>query len=306
MKCLKTLPSIPSCAAISWADQRGRAAVVMFPRVCDPQNLRVIEAKLLERQCDELYQSLGMLAIFHPSLPTGRYSLNLGRQLDRAVAMRLISVAGQEAEAAEAAAGGGAAGPGAGWERAGAAGAGAAGAGPVGAVAAGAGAAGAWVGATGGAAAGPRAAGEAAAAGMGVALLGAAGAAVAGLGAAGPGAAGAGVTKTAGWRAAAAGAAGGAIRGGDHGEQMVKRYGRCWRNVTVDGAPFKVPANIFQVDLPAEVGGPVHVGPVLTALAFRNIRRLLKPKHGFNPVSNVAYNYNLRHLGVCIRGPFSN
>jgi Leucine-rich repeat (LRR) protein len=34
--------------SLSWADMRVAAAVLMFPRVCDPQNLQVIEEKLLE------------------------------------------------------------------------------------------------------------------------------------------------------------------------------------------------------------------------------------------------------------------
>ena len=36
--------------SLSWDDMRVDAAVLMFPRVCDPENLHVIEGKLLDRQ----------------------------------------------------------------------------------------------------------------------------------------------------------------------------------------------------------------------------------------------------------------
>jgi hypothetical protein len=52
------------------------------------------------------------------------------------------------------------------------------------------------------------------------------------------------------------------------GVEMAKRYGGCWRNVTLAGQPFAVPPNIFEVELPPEG---------VLELDFRSYR--VPPKH---------------------------
>lgn len=84
--------------AVEWSSSRVRLVLTTFSSIIDPSNTDVLEQGMLAQEWDACLDSLGNLASFTPANPTGRYSLNLSRQLDHAVLTRLKVMYINEAE----------------------------------------------------------------------------------------------------------------------------------------------------------------------------------------------------------------
>jgi len=77
---------------MSHSAERIKAAVMLFGRVTDQDAFSTVLASFGAREREDVEEQLGALATFHPDNPTGQYTLNLSRALDRIVARRLIEL----------------------------------------------------------------------------------------------------------------------------------------------------------------------------------------------------------------------
>jgi len=71
---------------ISWEAEKMEAAMTLFGRISDPENIDDLLHGLNKDQQRALFKRLGALAVFHPNNPTGTYDLNLSMQVDSAIA----------------------------------------------------------------------------------------------------------------------------------------------------------------------------------------------------------------------------
>jgi len=84
------------CQDFHFSGDRINACQVLFGRIVDPQRLFLVEDVFYPHQWDEVVSRLGALAAFHPRNASGRYTLNLARQLDYSIAVRLRQLAFEE------------------------------------------------------------------------------------------------------------------------------------------------------------------------------------------------------------------
>mmetsp|Transcript_23368 Transcript_23368/g.73126 ORF Transcript_23368/g.73126 Transcript_23368/m.73126 type:complete len:804 (+) Transcript_23368:483-2894(+) len=79
-----------------WEAGRREAAVIIFGRVLDTQNISILTEPLSADETKALYLTLGIHTFFHSHNPSGSYSLLLSKQVDRLVASRLLEAATKE------------------------------------------------------------------------------------------------------------------------------------------------------------------------------------------------------------------
>ncbi|KAK3288809.1 hypothetical protein CYMTET_3730 [Cymbomonas tetramitiformis] len=79
-----------------WPGERLEAAMTLYGRITDPHNIHRVEACLTANTREKFAEALGHLRAFHPSNPTGQYSLNLSRKVDYCIAAQLLSYYAQE------------------------------------------------------------------------------------------------------------------------------------------------------------------------------------------------------------------
>ncbi|XRA98373.1 NACHT domain-containing protein [Pycnococcus provasolii] len=80
-------------ASFNWPGMmRLEAAMTLFGRVIDPHRIDIMQEPMSPQERDTFNQRLGILAMFSPLNPTGRYALNLGRQVDVAIAKRCLHI----------------------------------------------------------------------------------------------------------------------------------------------------------------------------------------------------------------------
>ncbi|GMH42894.1 hypothetical protein BSKO_10813 [Bryopsis sp. KO-2023] len=68
-----------------------RTRISIFSRLVDPEMFHVVIEDLHLACRDEIYSGLGILSLFHPENPTGRYKLILGHQAHYMIASRLLT-----------------------------------------------------------------------------------------------------------------------------------------------------------------------------------------------------------------------
>eukprot|EP00803_Ostreobium_quekettii_P009978 evm.model.scf_576.2 EVM.evm.TU.scf_576.2 scf_576:1044-7501(+) len=79
-----------------WRSERIEAAAFLMGRVVDPKNVSVMTSAFSHSDLRQFFSMLGILAFFKPENPTGRYKLQLSRQVDRVVAARLLEAGAKE------------------------------------------------------------------------------------------------------------------------------------------------------------------------------------------------------------------
>ncbi|GMH42451.1 hypothetical protein BSKO_10370 [Bryopsis sp. KO-2023] len=78
--------------SFEWRPERIEAAVMLFGRVIDPQNMSSMMEGFSEAELRRVYSMLGILVFFSPDNPTGRYTLDLSRQIHRVILARLLQL----------------------------------------------------------------------------------------------------------------------------------------------------------------------------------------------------------------------
>eukprot|EP00899_Mesostigma_viride_P004543 jgi/Mesvir1/1408/Mv14409-RA.1 len=73
-----------------WSSEKLEAAGSMFARVVDPQRIESMTAGFKPAEAEEFFSRLGVLALYQPRNPTGRYCLNLSSQVHYTIACRLF------------------------------------------------------------------------------------------------------------------------------------------------------------------------------------------------------------------------
>mmetsp|Transcript_21235 Transcript_21235/g.59033 ORF Transcript_21235/g.59033 Transcript_21235/m.59033 type:complete len:715 (-) Transcript_21235:33-2177(-) len=92
----KVLQGVRILHCFTWSRERVEACIVLFGRVVDTENMHILTATLKKGEQRELFDVLGMAAYLRSENPTGRYNLNLSREVDRVVASRLLMQAQKE------------------------------------------------------------------------------------------------------------------------------------------------------------------------------------------------------------------
>eukprot|EP00232_Nephroselmis_pyriformis_P019613 CAMPEP_0182883292 /NCGR_PEP_ID=MMETSP0034_2-20130328/18294_1 /TAXON_ID=156128 /ORGANISM="Nephroselmis pyriformis, Strain CCMP717" /LENGTH=955 /DNA_ID=CAMNT_0025016429 /DNA_START=233 /DNA_END=3096 /DNA_ORIENTATION=+ len=82
--------------SFSWPAGREHAVMLIFGKLCDPHNVQRLWAHLPPNEQQVLLTNLGILQVFNPQNPTGRYGFNMSRHLDYAIAKRLLDQYNEE------------------------------------------------------------------------------------------------------------------------------------------------------------------------------------------------------------------
>ena len=77
--------------SFTYPRERDEVIFLVFGRIVDPANIHQIWAHIAPAERNRILNKMGILEMFNPGNPSSRYTLHLTRQIDFAVAARLLN-----------------------------------------------------------------------------------------------------------------------------------------------------------------------------------------------------------------------